>query len=193
MSQDKNTFGGGNPHSLYVPMSDLEQEVLARIIESNDLHIHILGWGVAHNPRVVFGDARISLYFTLAFDRPDQPIPVYGFDLELRTGAGLLLFKAWQNVMYDNKPIPCGAGIHYDVAWDIQIQHMDPKVVKAFLPGALGLTSRVIDKDTGAPSITGNMKLSSTQRQQIHQLRQGEASVRNDDAQKNQDLRKKTS
>jgi hypothetical protein len=192
VNQDQNPFGGGNARSLYVPMSDLEQEALTRLVESGDLYVLVLGWGVVHKPRIIYGDMRVSIQFRLGFDRPDVPIPVSGFDLELRTGTGLLLFKKWMKTEYDNKPIPCGAGIFYDVAWDIAIESMDPRLVKAIVPGAVGLTSRVFDKDTGDTTLTGNMQVSSTQRQMLAALRKGEAAVRADDAQQSKKIAKKT-
>ena len=36
---DKNIFGGGNPNSIYVPMSEVEQEAVSRLVESKDLRI----------------------------------------------------------------------------------------------------------------------------------------------------------
>ena len=34
---DRNIFGGGNAANLYTPMSELEQEVLVRLVESGDV------------------------------------------------------------------------------------------------------------------------------------------------------------
>lgn len=188
-----NAFGGGNRQSLYVPMSDLEQEALTRLVEDGDLEVHVLGWGIVHRPAIIYGDMRVSIQFRLNFDKPDVPIPVHGFDLELRTGTGLLLFKKWMKTEYDNKPIPCGGGIYYDIAWDIAIQHMDPALVKALVPGAVGLTSRVFDRDTKDPTLTGNMRVSSSQRRQLAALRTGEAAVRQDDLKQAREIAKKTS
>ncbi len=182
MSNDeKNPFGGGNRRSLYVPMSDLEQEALARLVESGDLQVHVLGWGIVHNPKITYGDLRVSIMFRLNFDKPEVPVPVHGFDLELRTGTGLLLFKKWMKTEYDNKPIPCGGGIYYDLDWIIAIQNMDPRLVKAIVPGAAGLTSRVFDRDTKDATLTGNMDVTSAQQKQLVTLRTGEANVRADD------------
>lgn len=192
MSQDKNAFGGGNSQSLYVPMSDVEQEALARLVDSGDLVVHVVGWGVVHKPTIIYGDLRVSIMFRLNFDKPDVPIPVSGFDLELRTGSGLLLLKKWMKTEYDNKPIPCGGGIYYDMAWDIAIHHMDPRLVKALVPGATGLTSRVFDPDTKDPTLTGNMHVTSEQRKQLVTLRKGEAAVRADDLQQARTIAKKT-
>jgi hypothetical protein len=173
VSRDKNEFGGGNPNSLYVPMSEHEQEALSRLVAAGDLRVHVLEWGVVNNPRVIFGDSRLSLQFRLSFDRPAVPIPVYFFDLELRTGSGLLLFKDRKSCEYGGKPVSIAAGVFFDMAWDIQIKSMDPRLVKA-LTGARGLTSRLQDRDTGDMTLTGNMSLNTRQKGRIHTLRAGE-------------------
>jgi len=177
---DKNTFGGGNANSLYVPMSDVEQEVLARLVEGHDLHVVIVGWGVVHRPKITFGDLRVTVPIQITFDRPAIPILVNEFTLELRTGEGLLLFRETQSAMYGGQPLAVGAGTALSMIWDIAIQSMDPKLVRAIKPGATGLTSRLQDKDTGQMTTTGNMKLSRKQRRILEGLRRGEATVRAD-------------
>jgi len=179
VSQDKNEFGGGNRTSLYTPMSEVEQEVLERLIAAGDLRVHVLEWGVVNTPRVTFGDARIQIQFRLSFDRPATPIPVYFLDLELRTGSGLLLFRDRKSVEYGGKPVSVAAGVFFDMVWDIQIRSMDPKLVKAFT-GAYGLTSRLQDRDTGEMTLTGNMNLNSKQKGRIITLREGEAWSKDD-------------
>ena len=57
---------------------------------------------------------------------------------------------------------------------------MDPKLVKALMPGVKGLTSRAFDKDTGELTHTGNMKLDPTQHRLLAIVRQGEANLRAD-------------
>ena len=88
----KNAFGG-IAGSSYTPLSEDEQEVLARLSNSNDFKVIVKGWDVIENPRIVFGDLRIAVKFRANFTRPEVPTPVHFFDLELRTGAGLLLYK----------------------------------------------------------------------------------------------------
>ena len=189
---DKNAFGGGNKNSLYVPMSDVEQEVLSRLVEARDLRVHIVGWGVVNNPRVTFGDLRLQIVFRVQFDRPPPPgIPIYYLDLELRTGSGLLLFKDRKSLTYGGKPVMAAAGVFFDLAWDIAITAIDPKVVKALKPGATGLTSRLQDKDTGQITLEGNMNLTEEKRQLLHRIRRGEASVRALDARKAEQAKKK--
>jgi len=174
----KNPFGGGNASSLYVPLTEIEQEVIARLVEAEDLEVHILDWGIVKQPRITFGDARMSILWQMNFNRPPTPIDVYYFDLELRTRTGLLLSKSRQVTVYDDKPISVAAGMVTTMVWDIMIHHIDPKVVKALLPHALGLTSRLQDKDTGDVTHTGNMTLTADQRRLLDVVRQGEAKVR---------------
>ena len=70
---DQNQFGGGNPNSLYVPMSEDEQEVLQRLVETSDLRVVIDGWGHIDAPAVVASNARATdprssvLHVPLAF------------------------------------------------------------------------------------------------------------------------------
>ena len=173
-----NAFGGGNDKSLYTPMSEVEQEVIARLIESGSLRVNIVGWGHVNRPRVTFGDLRVSVAFRLEFDRPEVPMPVTHFDLELRTEDGRLLYKERQSAEYNGQPLQIAAGVYLDMIWDIAIRHMDPKLVKSVMPKAIGLTSRLIDKDTGAATLTGNMALNEETKALLIKLRKGEATVR---------------
>jgi hypothetical protein len=173
-----NAFGGGNNNSLYTPMSEIEQEVIARLIESGSLRVNIVGWGHVNRPRVTFGDLRVSVAFRLEFDRPEVPMPVTHFDLELRTEDGRLLYKERQSAEYNGQPLQIAAGVYLDMIWDIAIRHMDPKLVKSIMPKAIGLTSRLFDKDTGAATLTGNMALNDEAKALLVKLRKGEAKVR---------------
>ena len=173
-----NAFGGGNNKSLYTPMSEVEQEVIARLIESGSLRVNIVGWGHVNRPRVTFGDLRVSVAFRLEFDRPEVPMPVTHFDLELRTEDGRLLYKERQSAEYNGQPLQIAAGVYLEMIWDIAIRHMDPKLVKSIMPKAIGLTSRLIDKDTGAATLTGNMALNDETKALLIKLRKGEATVR---------------
>lgn len=174
----KNIFGGGNAQSLYVPMSEVEQEAIARLIESDDLRVNLLGWGFVNNPRVTFGDARIQIQFRASFDRPAVPIPVYELELELVTKSGKLLFRDKQSVAYNGKPIQIAAGVYFDMVWDIMVRSIDPKLVKELVPGATGLTSRLQDKDTGDMTLEGNMKLDVKARKLLRALRGQENALR---------------
>ena len=160
----KNTFGGANQHGLYVPMTDVEQEVLGRLVENKDLEIRIDGWGVVHNPHVRFGDHRVELVFQLDFHKPAEPIAVTFFDLELRTVSGKkrLLRKRYP-LSNNGQPMMVGAGLSLTLGWDIAIDHMSPELVKAVKPGAIGLTTRRLDATTGNRTLLGNMNLDENQ------------------------------
>lgn len=161
-NQDKNLFGGANPNGLYVPMTETEQEVLDRLIQSQDLEVELKGWGVVHNPWASFGDHRIGLQWTLMFNKP--AIPVYFFDLELRVASSkLVLSRKRYPTTLDGKPELIGAGREIQFNWDIAIDHMSPELVKAIVPGAIGITSRRLDRDTGDRTLVGNMGLSDNQ------------------------------
>lgn len=192
MSNSNGTFG---VHRGYTPMSDVEREVVSRLVEAGDLEIHVKGWGMIPNPRVIIGDFRIGMHFRMNFDKPEVPVPVHYFDMELRTGSGLLLFKERQSVMYDNRPIQIADGVFFDMVWEVAITAMDPKIVKQIKPGARGLTSANFDRDTGELSMFGNRTgLSTADKQQIRKIRTHEEWNRQDtvnQAQKATDLSKK--
>lgn len=171
---NKNIFGGGNANSLYVPMSELEQEAVSRLVESKDLRIVVAGWGYIDQPAVTFGDARLQFKFRLSFNQPLAPVPVHFFDLELQTRSGALLYKARQATVYNGNPIQVAAGVFFDMVWDIQVRSINPELVKSLVPGAIGLTSRLRDKDTGELTIEGNMHLNASTKKLLHGLRTAE-------------------
>ncbi len=175
-------FGGGNANSVYTPMSEDEQEALARILTTEELLVHIVGWGWVHNPKVTYGDLRVAIPIQITFDAPAVPMPVYEFTLELHTGSGVLLFRKAYDVRQNSKPIGVGAGFTLSMVWDIAIHHMDPALVKAYKPGATGLTSRWQDRDTGVFTFLGNTNMTASQRALLRRLREGEAEVRQNDA-----------
>jgi hypothetical protein len=179
-----NMFGGKNASSLYTPMSEVEQETVARLVESGDMRVIIVGWGYIDRPRITFGDMRISIPFRLHFDRPEAPIPVHYLDLELRTGSGALLFRDRQPTVYGGNPILVAQGVFMDMVWDIAVKSIDPALVKAVVPGAVGLTSRFQDRDTGEMTLTGNMNLSSDERAILRRLRAGEAAAKSNTAER---------
>lgn len=174
----KNAFGGGNPNSLYVPMSETEQEVIARLIEAKNLRVVIHGWGSIEDPVVTAGDKRVSIPLSVRFE-PKTPTFVHHFDLELSTKDGLLLFRERQSTLYDGKPLFIEAGTEIQMIWDIGIRNMDPKLVKQILPRAIGLTSRVIDKETGKATGKGNYRnLGVANEKLLETIRRGEERVR---------------
>lgn len=178
----KNLFGGGNALSLYTPMSDLEREVLARLIESGELQVVIKNWGVVNSPKAKVGDLRLDITFNMVFDRPPTPVFVWYFDLELRTQSGMVLSSQRQSVMYDGKPIQVAAGVELGLCWIIAIQDMDPKLVKSVIPGAIGLTNRWVDKDSGKRTLLGNNNFTAHQKRVLLAIRKGEAFARKDTA-----------
>lgn len=175
---ETNIFGGGNANSLYTPMSEVEQEVVARLVEAGDLRVVVVGWGHVDRPRVTFGDMRLMVAFRLSFDRPEAPVPVHYLDLELRTGSGVLLFRDRQPTVYGGNPIHVAQGVYLDLAWDIAVKSIDPALVKSIVPGAVGLTSRFQDRDTGQMTLTGNMRLTPAEAAVLRQLREGEAAAK---------------
>ena len=159
-------------HRGYTPMSDIEREVVSRLVEAGDLEIHLKGWGMVPNPKVIIGDFRIGMQFRFTFDKPEAPVPVHYFDMELRTGSGLKLFSERQSVMYNNQPIQVADGVFFDMVWEIAITAMDPKIVKMVKPGARGLTSANFDRDTGELSMFGNRTgLSQEDKKQLVKIR----------------------
>lgn len=164
----------------YTKLSEIEQEFLERMTASQNFVVHILGWGYVENPRVKFGDLRLGLEFRLNFVKPENPVPVHYFDMELRTRSGILLFKERQSCMYDGKPVLVGAGLFFDLAWDIAITAIDPKLIKMVMPNTLGLTSRFIDKETQELSLYGNTKLSALDKKHLERMRVAEAISKKD-------------
>jgi len=181
---DQNRFGGKNPLSEYVPMSDDEQEVLDRLVSTKELEVHVVGWGFIASPTVKFGDKRISIPIRLDFNAPDIPVDVHYFDLELRTHSGLVLYAERQPTLYGGKPLSIGSGTTLDMVWDIALSHMSPHIVKMFKPGAKGLTSRLQDRDSGEMTLTGNMELKSEDVKALRKIRKGETLVKHLDAEK---------
>jgi len=164
---DTNPFGGKNSKSLYVPMSETEQEALERMIESEDLELEIKEWGKISNPKITFGDLRIAIPIKITFNAPEIWIPVHHFDLSLQFKEGPTIFSSRESVTYGGQPILVGAGTHIDMVWDIAIEKMDPKWVKQLVPGAVGLTTRV-----------GNMHLTNKEQKLYNQVRAGEKRIR---------------
>ena len=190
-NKETNPFGGGNKRSLYVPVSEVEQEAISRLVEADDIEVHIINWGVLHKPKVQFGDKRLSIGIEMHFTAPPLPMDVYYFDLELRTRSGLVLFTERHATLYGGQPIKVGAGTVLHMSWDIAIARMNPALVKMLVPGATGLTSRLTDKDTGEQTLTGNMDLNAAQKGLINKLYLGEQKLKKMDAKKNKEAKDK--
>jgi len=174
---DRNMFGGKNPRGLYVPMSEDEQEVLERLVQSKDLVLDIKGWAVLENPKLIVGDLRVGIPFTLKFSGGMTRIQF--LDLELKKANGMLIFKQRMPV---HPPIQAMPGMEVGLQWDIAIDHMDPDFVKLIKPGAMGITSRRLDKETGERTATGNMLLDATGRRILNQVDEDAKRTRQQDA-----------
>ena len=167
---DSNIFGGKNVNALYTPLSEDEQEVLERLANAGQYKINVVEWGFVEKPQVRYGDARLQFQWKMLFQKPQVLTPVYFFDLELSTHSGIFLLRNRLPITVGGEPVLCGAGVELHLAWDIQLKQIDPAIVRAIKPGAHGLTSRL-----------GNMDMTQHQKQQLHNLRKGEASVRQAD------------
>lgn len=177
MSDDKNMFGGGNANSVYIPMSEVEQEAIVRLIEEQSLTVDIVGWGFITNPHITLGDKRVSVHIDMTFSAPDIPMEVHYFDFVLKRG-NYVLFQERHRTYYNHKPITVGTGTSLNMIWDIAIARIDPKLVKLLVPNARGLTSRLTDKDTGELTTFGNMRLDSIQKRVAVKLKEGENKVK---------------
>lgn len=178
MSSGKNEFGGGNENSLYIPITDVEQESIDRLVQQQELVVEIVGWGFIENPNITFGDKRVSIHIDITFNAPDVPIPVFFFELILKTRGGLILFQEKQKTIYNGGPLPVGTGTNLTMIWDIAIARVDPKLVKMIVPHARGLTSLLTDKTTGELSLFGNMKLDTKRKQMAYELRENERKIK---------------
>ena len=88
--------------------------------------------------------------------------------------------------MYDGKPVLVSAGLFFDLAWDIAIMAIDPKIIKMIMPHTFGLTSRFIDKDSKEVSLYGNTQLSPQEKKHLEHMRALEAFSKKDTALKAQ-------
>jgi hypothetical protein len=190
---ETNTFGGKNKRSNYIPLSETELEVIARLVDSKDLKVIIQGWGVFESPKVIYGDKNLHIPLKIDFTRPTEaPVDVYFFDMELRSGSGITLFKKRMSTEYGGQPLKVMAGLSLEMVWDISIRNLDPTLVRAVKPGAQGLTSRLQDKLTLDFTDTGNMNLNRDQSNLARAIRAGENRVRSEDLKKIQEVSKKT-
>jgi len=178
MTQETNPLGGKNPNSLYVPITETEQEVLERLVSSDSLEVHVLEWGVANKPEITFGDLRVSIKFRINFDKPDFFVPLRYFDLELRTRSGQLVFgpRRYPTASVDDVLL-VRSGMFLDYVWDIAIQEMSPDFVKSVKPGAGGLTTR-----------RGNLKLTDKEQALFDLSEQGAQRVRQHNAKEAQEV-----
>ena len=184
-----NPFGGKNPVGLYVPMSDDEQEVIERLVDSEDIELIIHGWATLDKPVIRHGDLRICVLFRLDFH--GAMTPLHYLDLELKQRNGLSLYRQKMPTEMNGQPVMVGQGVFIDFAWDIALDHMKPEVVKAIKPGAIGLTSRRIDKATGERTAQGNMNLTGRQQNFLRLIEEGASKIREEDAKRVEEVVKK--
>jgi hypothetical protein len=189
---------------MYVPLTDDELEVLSRLAQAGEFKVVVKDWGHVKNflpgrydpmtyagqPIVTFGDKRISFYFRMHFNAPAVPQPNWYFDMEV-WALGFRLFPGAERDASDpfpgrlpteigGKPISLAAGMHLDLALDVAIDKIDPRVVKTVKPKALGLTTR-----------HGNMQLDTHHQRLLHQTRRGEQMVRHYTLKEAADITKK--
>jgi len=168
---ERNIFGGKNPNGLYTPLSDDEQEVLERLAASGEFKLIIKDWGFVDQPKIRFGDARLEVSWKMVFDRPQFPMPLPFIHLELWTHGGHFLIAEKLPTTINGTPLQVCQGVAIDMAWDILIRQMDPKLVRAIKTGSVGLTTRI-----------GNQKLDLEQQRALRTLRKHEALLRAADA-----------
>lgn len=167
MASGKNPFGGGNPRSLYTPMSEDEQEVLSRLIDADELFIDVVGWGRVHKfHKVIFGDANLDIQFFISFSRPQVHIPLHHLDLQLRMRSRPDLILIRKRYPF-NPPQMVGEGATLGLGWTISIRKMSSRFVKMIKRGAIGLTTR-----------EGNRHLDSDKAKLLRFLRNQEEKVR---------------
>jgi len=178
---EKNRFGGDNPHGLYMPMTDVEQEILARLVESQTLRVRVPRWvsGDIIPTKVGFGDKRVQVVFQVFFAPPMPMTELPSIDIELCTAEGILLLaKPYPLMNAHGKPVIVGENVTIDLVWDIAIDHMNPQLVKTLKPGAIGLTTRRLDRETGNRTVLGNMRLLESDASALFDLDKGEAAIR---------------
>ena len=179
--QNRNPFGGKNPHGMYVPLTDTELEVLERLADAQEFKVVVKDWGfitgfqrgryneqwhMNPTPLVVFGDKRISFYFRMNFNAPIVPQPNWYFDMEV-WALGHRLFSQRLPTEHAGKPIQVAAGMFLDMALDVALDRIDPKIVKEVMPKAWGLTTK-----------HGNMKLDSYHKKLLAKTQAGEKKIR---------------
>jgi len=177
-----NILGGGNINSLYVPISEDEQEVIHRLVEAGDLQLIVHDFGKEDKPHIIVGDLRVGIQFQLNIPVGMLPRTVTFLDLELRRHNGQTVFREKKALSVNGEGIIVQGGMFLDFQWDIAIHSMDPEFVRAIKPGATGLTSRRIDRDTGERTHAGNMNLDSVQKGALAYVEKGAAEVRAEDA-----------
>jgi len=165
---------------LYVPITEDEQEVLQRIVDSQTLRITVYPWKIMVIPTWVgVGDKRLALKFEIPFTEVTKPTVVRSMDLELTAYTGVkLIRKPYPTFLSDGTPLVVDSDLILSLQWDVAIDHLDPALVKMVKPGTLGLTSRRLDPVTGARTLMGNMRYKDGERRGLLRfLEEGERKV----------------
>lgn len=183
---------GGKGKGLYIPISEIEQEFISRLIESKEIFVLIHEWGHVNQPRVTFGDKNLHVAFKMVFDRPATPMAVHFFDMELKTRSGVCLFRQKMNTEYGGQPLLVMQGLELDLVWDIALKNIDPALIKQLMPNTHGLTSRLQDKTTGEITVLGNMKLDVNAQRKAHEMHRVEQALPKLEAQMRQEWRNKS-
>ena len=185
MSTGKNEFGGGNSVSSYIPITEIEQEFISRLVESGEIMVVLHGWGVTQ-PRVTFGDKNLHAHIKFMFDKAPPPpgVQVPFFDMELKTQSGISLYRQKMPTSYDNNPILISNEVDLEMVWDISLRFIDPKLIKLLMPSVTGFTTRLEDKDSHDITVTGNMRLNRDLTKKAHELITHENRLRKMDEEK---------
>jgi hypothetical protein len=185
MSKGKNEFGGGNSISSYIPITEIEQEFISRLVESGEIMVVLHGWGVTQ-PRVTFGDKNLHAHIKFMFDKAPPPpgVQVPFFDMELKTQSGISLYRQKMPTSYDNNPILISNEVDLEMVWDISLRFIDPKLIKLLMPSVTGFTTRLEDKDSHDITVTGNMRLNRELTKKAHELITHESRLKKMDEEK---------
>ena len=184
-SDEKNEFGGGNKISSYIPLTEIEQEFISRLVEMGELVVHLHSWGTVC-PKVSFGDkvlhAHIKIFFENAPPPPGLSVPF--FDMELRTQSGISLYRQKMPTSYDNTPIMVSNEVELEMVWDISLKYIDPKLIKLLMPSVIGYTTRLEDRDTHDITVTGNMRLNKELTKKAYDMHSNEQKLKHYDEEK---------
>lgn len=179
-----NIFGGKNPHGLYVPMSEDEQETLSRLIEGDYLEMGIEnGPFKIVNTKFILGDLRLGIRFQLECPELIVNQVLSSLQLKLNIRNGKTLFSEEKEI---TPQVILQNGMILSFQWDIALHSISSDIVKEIKPGSIGLTSRRQDKDTREMTREGNMKLSSFQKKLLSHVEEGSARIREIDRLKKQ-------
>ena len=188
----KNAFGGGNEISLYIPISEIEQEFISRLVETGEIVVVLHGWGKIP-PRVTFGHKTLHAHIKFLFDKAPPPpgVSVPFFDMELKTQSGISLYRQKMPTSYDNNPIRVSNEVELEMVWDIALRYIDPKLIKTLMPSVTGFTTRLEDRDNHDITVTGNMRLNRELTQKAIELRNEEQKLKVYDEKKLEEAVKK--